>query len=378
MKKIVSLIIVFALLSGALSCRVDASEQAVFAAPGAYAAVLMKQDDRRLIYSKNADIPLPMASTTKIMTALIALENLPADRTVTVRPEAVGIEGSSMYLESGEKVTVRDLLYALMLQSANDAAAALALECAGSIEAFADLMNDRAAKLALTSTHFVNPHGLDDPDHYTTARELALITAAAMENEEFRTIVSTRRYAYTTDRKSGVFVNHNKLLFSLENCTGVKTGYTKRSGRVLVSSTESDGLRLIAVTINSHNDWNEHKDMHTVGRNLFSKDRGIDAGEFECRVPVVNGESKTVLCSNPDEISFWKYSGEDAVYEIELPRFIFAPVDENDVIGRIVLFCGGVEKASCPVVAKESVASVKYPGFFGRISEFIKELFNKG
>lgn len=204
---------------------------------------VVEVSSRRILHAKNASLPLANASTTKIMTALVILEDCPLDDKVTIPAEAAGVEGSSVYLRAGEEYTVEELLYGLMLRSGNDAAVALALHHSGSIAAFAQVMNERAILLGATDSCFVNPHGLPDERHHTTARDLALISAAAMENETFRTIVSTRCY---TPRD---WYNKNKLLSSYEGACGVKTGYTMQAGRCLVSAAERAGMTLVCVVL---------------------------------------------------------------------------------------------------------------------------------
>ena len=204
---------------------------------------VVEVSSRRILHAKNASLPLANASTTKIMTALVILEDCPLDDKVTIPAEAAGVEGSSVYLRAGEEYTVEELLYGLMLRSGNDAAVALALHHSGSIAAFAQVMNERAILLGATDSCFVNPHGLPDERHRTTARDLALISAAAMENETFRTIVSTRCYAPRG------WYNKNKLLSSYEGACGVKTGYTMQAGRCLVSAAERAGMTLVCVVL---------------------------------------------------------------------------------------------------------------------------------
>ena len=357
-----------------------------FAAPGSTAsakpevsaesAILMCPDGR-VICEKNADEPRAMASTTKIMTALIAIENLSPDAVVTVPDEAVGVEGSSMYLQKGETLTVRDLLYALMLQSANDAATALAVLAAGSVERFADMMNDRAAEMGLTSTHFVNPHGLDHPDHYTTARELAKITSEALKNETFAAITSTFKYSYTTDLKSGIFVNHNKLLWQMENCVGGKTGFTKKTGRCLVSVTDNDKVIFICVTLSDPDDWNDHKTLHSYGRSLTRIEPGAADGEFTFELPVINGTAPKITCSNVEGEPFAILDGDDIGYEVELPRFLYAPVNAGDVCGRILIRSAGAQVGEMDIVALAGSENVEYKNLLERILDFIKGLFDK-
>ena len=209
----------------------DASLPAALTGVSARGAVLMEAESGDVVFGQNENARLPMASTTKIMTALVALEQLPLDTVVTVTRESVGVEGSSIYLVEGEVLTLEQLLYALLLESANDAAAAIAVAVAGSVEDFAVLMNEKAAELGLADTHFVNPHGLDHEDHYTTARELALIAKEALNNPAFREICSSRRKTIPLHGDEGVrvLINHNKLLTSYEGCIGVKTGFTTKT-----------------------------------------------------------------------------------------------------------------------------------------------------
>ena len=208
----------------------------------------------RVLFERNADRQSLIASTTKIMTALIVCEQCNVLDRMRIPKEAVGIEGSSMYLREGEILTLQELLYGLMLSSGNDAATALAIYCGGTVEGFAELMNDKARILGLTGTHFVNPHGLDAPGHYSTARDLAVLGAYAMENPIFARTVSAKSVRIG-DR---YLTNHNKLLWRLDGAEGIKTGYTQAAGRILVSSASRDDRRLLAVTIDAPDDWNDH------------------------------------------------------------------------------------------------------------------------
>lgn len=232
----------------------------------AKSAVLYDPYSQSFLYSKNADARLPMASTTKIMTALVAIENSQLETLVNISDKAIGTEGSSLYLKHGESMTMEDLLFGLMLRSANDAAAAIAYEISGSIEAFAEKMNETALTMGLKDTHFTNPHGLDNNSHYTTARELAVITGEALKNDVFLKIVSTKKHIIkNADGEARLLINHNKLLNMYENTIGVKTGFTKKSGRCLVGAAERDGVRLITVTISAPDDWNDHIALFNYG-----------------------------------------------------------------------------------------------------------------
>ena len=324
-----------------------------------------------IAYEKSANERHSMASTTKIMTALIALENSELDRIVTVSEKAVGIEGSSVYLKGGDKYTMNDLLYALLLQSANDAACAIAIELGGSIEGFADMMNEKAAALGLTDTHFENPHGLDSENHYTTAKELALITAEALKDPDFKTIVSTYRKTISTIDGDCVrtVVNHNKMLLLYEDAIGVKTGFTKKTGRCLVSAAERDGLTLISVTLNASNDWSDHKKLLDCGFEEYEKKVLAKANEIVFDAYILNGEKQTVRCSNSDEISLIteRLQG-DITRKTELNRMISAPVKKGDVLGYVFFKSGDTVLASSPLLAEEDVKEIKIKkgpfGFF--------------
>ena len=266
-KSLVAFLLVFSLsLLTFCPLRVNAEEPAT-PSVSAESAVLIEAQSGNVIYSKNTDQRLPMASTTKIITALTALSQAHPDTVITANADAVGVEGSSIYLVEGEALTLEQLLYALLLESANDAAVAIAIGVSGSVEAFAEQMNLLADVLGLQDTHFVNPHGLDHEDHYTTASELAKLTRYALQNELIREIVGTRKTTIPHPGEVGtrLLVNHNKLLRLYEDCIGVKTGFTKRSGRCLVSAAERDGVTLIAVTLNAPNDWNDHTAMLDYG-----------------------------------------------------------------------------------------------------------------
>lgn len=215
-------------------------------------SIIMEADSRRVLYASNSHSKRAMASTTKIMTALAVIENCDLDDTVTIPIEAQGVEGSSIYLTAGEKLTVKELLYGLMLQSGNDAAVALAIHCSGSISEFANLMNETAERIGALNSHFVNPNGLPNSDHYTTAYDLALIAAKAMEYDDFREIVSTTKITirWGDNDYDRVLVNKNKMLMQYEGADGIKTGYTVAAGRCLVASATRNGMTLIAVVLN--------------------------------------------------------------------------------------------------------------------------------
>lgn len=313
------------------------------------------------VYEKNAHKRRGMASTTKIMTALIVIENCPLEKTVCIPSEAVGTEGSSVYLKKGEHLTVEELLYALLLQSANDAAVALAIETSGSIEGFASLMNEKAQELGLQNTHFTNPHGLYDEEHYTTPYDLAVITKCALKNDIFKKIVSSKKAVIPSGDGNGtrVLVNHNKLLSLYDGAIGVKTGFTKKTGRCLVSAAERDGTALVAVTMNAPDDWNDHKKLLDLGFSSISTHRLASIGEFCYKIPVVGGTAEYVTLSNTEGLTYTCRKGKaDIRSEIIFPRFCFAPVKMGETLGQIIFYNGKEEIARIDLTA-QSDAQVK-------------------
>lgn len=270
----------------------------------AQSAILIDGLTGEVLFAEHEDQKSLIASTTKIMTALVILENKNLDETVTIPTEAVGIEGSSLYLEAGDKLTIRELLYGMMLHSGNDAAVALALLCSGSVEAFADLMNEKAAELGLANTHFVNPSGLDGEDHYSTAKDLAIMTAYAMKNPEFVQIVSTKTITIGERRLK----NHNRLLWTLEGAIGVKTGYTKAAGRILVSAASRNNRCLIAVTIHDGNDWKDHSALYEWAFCRYEPYEVFRSGECVCSIELADGSRVQLIAE--EAFSFSLTEGE--------------------------------------------------------------------
>ncbi|MBR3863158.1 MAG: D-alanyl-D-alanine carboxypeptidase [Clostridia bacterium] len=326
------------------------------------------------LLSKNADERRPMASTTKIMTALVVLTHCDLTDTVLVPREAVGVEGSSIYLFENEEITVETLLYALLLNSANDAAVALAIHAAGSVAAFADLMNEKAAALHLTSTHFTNPHGLYDEAHYTTARELALITAAALENEVFAKIVATKRYSVPQNGTDAtrLFLNHNRLLRTYEGAIGVKTGFTKKSGRCLVSAAKNNDLTLIAVTLDAPNDWQDHTAMLDWG---FAEYEGFCPMPEAITLPVVGGVATEVALTPDGSLSLTlPRAHAEIACTLEAPRFLFAGFAAGKEVGRLVYRMDGKVIGTVSLKTANGVEKSKlHRTFFQKIQDiFIK------
>ena len=336
-------------------------------------AILIDGKSGEVLYEKNSAKVRPMASTTKIMTAVVAIEDGNLDRIVRIPHDAVGIEGSSIYLCEGEELTLRQLLYALLLSSANDAAVAIAIDIGGSIEAFAELMNAKATELGLNDTHFDNPHGLDSKYHYTTAKDLASLAAYAMSMPEFRSIVSKYKATIPMQgNESGrLVVNHNKLLRSYSGAIGVKTGFTKKSGRCLVSAAERDGALLIAVTLSAPNDWRDHTTLLDFG---FSNYESVNLSNIaiDFSIPVVSGCSDSVVCGIDRGIAvLLPRARGNVICKIEADRFLYAPVDKNEAVGSARFYCDGKEIAGAKLTALERVElkTQKY-SFWDKIKNF--------
>ena len=341
----------------------------------AKSAILIEAESGTVLYQKNAFVKLPMASTTKIMTALVAIESGDIDRKVKTDNRARGVEGSSIYLAEGETLTMRQLIYALMLASANDAAAAIAYEVSGGIDGFSELMNKKAAEIGLSSTHFTNPHGLHDKEHYTTASDLAKLASKALENDIFFEICSSKSQKIPLNGDEGVryLSNHNKLLRLYKDCIGVKTGFTKASGRCLVSAAERDGLRLVAVTLNAPDDWRDHTAMLDFGFERYTRLTLADKGDLTATLPVMGGDVSEVIVANSERLSaFLPKDGGDVYYKIEANRPLIAPIARNTKVGKITYFRDGQEIASSPLLAVSEVKAVQKKNFF---FDWLKGLF---
>ncbi len=335
--------------------------------PGVSAKAAVLLCDGEMIWSKNADERLPMASTTKIMTALVAIEHCDIGKEVSVVPEACGVEGSSIYLTAGEVLTLEDLLYALMLESANDAAAAIACEVGGSLADFAVMMNETAERLGLDNTHFMNPHGLDDAEHYTTASDLARLTDYALNNETFAKIVSTYKKTIPLRGDEGVrlLLNHNRLLKQYDDVIGVKTGFTKRSGRCLVSAAQRDGLTMVAVTLNAPDDWRDHRAMQEYGFSCYENRTLAEAGAFQVGIACPTAPEGTVCLTNRDALTLCLPKNAEITHYVEAPHFTFPPIEEGETIGRVVFCADGKEIASLPLTATTAVPTPEDNRGFG-------------
>ena len=320
-------------------------------AVSAQKAILWDAGADRVLYEKDADSRSLIASTTKIMTALIVCEQCNVLDRMRIPREAVGIEGSSMYLREGEVLKVQELLYGLMLRSGNDAAVALAIYCGGTVEGFAALMNDKAHRLGLTGTHFANPNGLDHPEHYSTARDLAVLAEYAMQNPIFARTVSTKQVRIG-DR---LLTNHNKLLWRVEGADGVKTGFTKAAGRILVSSALRDGRRLICVTINDGNDWADHSALLEEGFSRYTLREILKEGDPVGSVEVLGGGQKRVRLLTERDVSYPLAENEQVSILLSGPGFAYAPVAAGEQAGIAYLCIGDAVVMKIPVVYEETV-----------------------
>ncbi len=330
-KYIVSVVILALLLIGINVSAVSVS---------AKAAVLLNGDNSEVIYSKNADQKLSMASTTKIMTGLLLCEYGNFEREITVTDQMLKVEGSSMGLLAGDRVTLHDLLYGLMLASGNDAANVIAYIIGGSLDGFVAKMNDRAKELGLLNTHFATPSGLDDDDHYTTALELAKLAIYALQNEEFAKAVSCEKATlnYGNPPYKRTLTNHNKMLKMYDGAVGVKTGFTKKSGRCLVSAAKRDGKYVVAVTLNAPDDWQDHCSLLDFG---FAQIKQTQYSPMvnNYSLPVVNGENDT-LSVNIEPFTINTLETEDITSKVFLPKFLYAPIESGEAVGKVVYYQG--------------------------------------
>lgn len=376
LKKIVSFLLGLALCAGISVPAFADGEPGV----SAKSAVLMNAGSGQILFAKDEDTQRPMASTTKIMTALLTLEAAQKNnRIITITDEMVRVEGSSMGLRPGDRVSLKALAAGMLTVSGNDAANSAAIAISGSTAAFADLMNRRAEELNLSHTHFVTPSGLDDADHYTTARDLAVLAAEAMKNPDFAEIAGSRlmNIQYENPGQTRRFTNHNKLLSMYEGCTGIKTGYTQKAGRCLVSEAQRDGVSLIAVTLNAPDDWNDHQKLLDYG---FSKLTScvIDDSGFSTSVAVVGGMKGTVEVCGTDGNNVVLDTEESLRIKrtVEIPRFLYAPIEQGQVVGTVRYTLDSKTIAQTDITAKEKILKKEVPAnLFEVFLDRLKKLF---
>ena len=321
------------------------------AAVSAKRAYVLDAVSGRVLYEKNAQERGLIASTTKIMTALVVCEQCNVLDRMRIPKEAVGIEGSSMYLQEGEVLSIQELLYGLMLSSGNDAAVALAIYCGGTVEGFCQLMNDKARNLGLTDTHFENPSGLDDPNHYSTAADLAKLATYAMQNPIFRQTVSTKRITIG----ERYLTNHNKLLWQVDGADGVKTGYTRSAGRILVSSAVRDGRRILAVTLDDPCDWDDHRRFLEEAFCRYTTQRIVTKGQCISTVEVAGGEERKIELLAAENFYYALAEGESPQLVHNGPGFVYAPAVEGAAAGHVYVLLEGNAVGKIPLVYGRTV-----------------------
>ncbi|MBQ6937140.1 MAG: D-alanyl-D-alanine carboxypeptidase [Clostridia bacterium] len=339
----------------------------------AKSAVLIDIQSGRVLYEHNAYEKLPMASTTKIMTGLLACESGKLKESVKASAFASGTEGSSLWLKIGEEQTLENLTYGLMLKSGNDAAVAIAEHLGGCTDAFALLMNKKAREIGAHNTNFENPHGLDSSGHYTTAYDLAIISREAMKNKKFREIVSTKTYSIPMEGEKWdrALKNHNKMLWRYDGCNGVKTGFTKKCGRCLVTSAKRDGKELVCVTLNAPSDWNDHTELLDFGFNNYEKKTLYKKGEKVCDYTYdkKNGKKVSLVCKEGFSTLLCKDEKLDT--KIEYHK-IKAPSKKGTVAATLHIFCNGVEISSVPLVTNKAIKKVT---FFEKVNTKMRRVF---
>lgn len=303
----------------------------------AEAAVLIEAESGKILWERNSDRRLPMASTTKIMTALLTLSQPDLDAVFTVDSGAIRVEGSSMGLREGDSASLYALAAGMLTVSGNDGANAAAVRIAGSVPKFAALMNRKAAEIGMKNTHFVTPSGLDDPEHYSTAYDMALLGAEAVRSELFVQICSARSTAaeYGNPPYCRILANSNRLLRSCEGCIGIKTGFTKKSGRCLVTAVRRDGITLVCVTLNAPDDWNDHQKLYDYGFTAVEKIRLVpEAAEYTVNVAGTGQQVRLIPRGEASGVVV-KGDGEQITQRAAVPKFVFAPVVQGQEIGEI-------------------------------------------
>ncbi|MBQ7851139.1 MAG: D-alanyl-D-alanine carboxypeptidase [Clostridia bacterium] len=350
-------------LLAALLLMLPAGAMATETGTSARACVIIDEKSGRILLSHNEDAPLPMASTTKVMTALLAIELGDPDAPVTCSRNAFGVPGTSIYLSEGETLTLRDMLYGLMLASGNDAATAIAEHIGGSVADFCRMMTARAAELGCTNTVFLTPHGLPQEGHYTTARDLALIAREAMTHELFREIVGTQRATIPWEGRGydRVLNNKNRLLSTYEGATGMKTGYTKKAGRCLVFGAERDGMRIIGVVLNCADWFDEAARLMDKAFEQYEAVTLLRQGDCAGTLQVAMSDVCTVEALLSADLTGVAPRGTVPQAEIDLPDMIEAPVRAGQIVGSVRLVCGGEIIAETPLVASCDAARDDLP-----------------
>ena len=322
-------------------------------------AVIYEPESGLVLYEKDGDTSRPMASTTKLMTALLASERLSPDTVVTVPSAALPVEGSQLGLAAGDRISVRDLLAGLLLASGNDTANVLALLMAPDLPSFAVLMNQRAAALGMTHSTFVTPSGLDEGDHSASARDMAVLGAAVLQQPLLAELCRSRTATITVNERRMTVSNHNKLLTRMTDCIGLKTGFTKRSGRCLVSAVCRDGITLVVATLNGGDYWNDHMSLYNYGFSLVKRQTLSADIPDGCRVFGGLDSIVAVETALPDSVVV--RTGESLTYRVEMPPYVWAPIQSGDVLGTVAVYADTRAVCTAPLTAAGSVAAPPQP-----------------
>lgn len=355
-----------------VSFSAKASEPEISAA----SAIVFIADSGEILYEKNAYKRRSMASTTKIMTAVIALESEKLNDVVSVSDKMIKVEGTSMGLKQGDKITLENLVRGMMLLSGNDAANAIAVYLAGSEENFAELMNNKAQSLGMRDTNFVTASGLDDNEHYTSAYDMALLTSYAMRNPQFRKIVSRTKgeVEYVSPSATHTFYNHNKFLTMYDGACGVKTGFTKKSGRCLVTAVERKGNLVIAVTLNAGDDWNDHEKLYDY---CFSHGNFSEIPDtFDTYIPVTGSDKAGITASAEFVPEIFTSSHVGVSTEVYIEKFLYAPVKKGEQVGFVRFIVDGICVRETALIANENAEIIHNNEKTG-IMKFLYEIYKK-
>lgn len=340
----------------------------------ATSAIVMEASTGHVIYSREPNKRMFPASTTKMVTLIMALENGKPDEIVTVGKNAFGVEGSTLFLETGDKIPLNELLTGMIMHSGNDAAVAVAEHVDGNIKTFAEHMTRRAHELGAMGTNFTNPHGLPDTNHYTTAYDLALLAAHGFSLEGFEEIVSAQEKTYQWIHDPAKKLrSENQMLWLYRGGNGVKTGYTDAAGRCLVSAAKRDGIQLVAVVLDSYFMWNDSIALLDYGFANVSSEKIVRGGEIVRTLPVVSGHKKTMPIKTVNDIIVPIFKNSDD-YEIkyDLPNFLTAPIKKGEAVGQVRVMLDGKEVASTDLIATENDTQ---KSFFKMLWENLKKLF---
>ena len=349
------------------------AQEAVAVSSSASSAVLYEPSSGRVLFEQNAHVKRPMASTTKLMTALLAVECIPQEATLTATAQALAVEGTSMNLQAGDTLTRDDLLYGLLLSSGNDAANVLALSMDGSYEVFAERMNTRAAQLGMNDSRFVTPSGLDADGHGASAYDMALLAAAVLKHDRLATICATKETTITIGDRRVPLSNHNRLLLEYEGAVGMKTGYTSKAGRCLVSAATRDGVTLIAVTLDCANDWAEHRALLDAG---FACTKSVALSpSLPSTISVFGGEANCLpLTTAAQTVTLMNGDEEQLETVIRLDPYCWAPVCAGDTVGTVTYWLRGTCVATLPVMVREGTQQAPASSWGVRFCAIFRQL----